>query len=85
MRVLFYLSCLIFLATSCGNQEMQNPADKNITGTWTIYQVYANDYWDGTLTWKDANFNKQIRFSSDLRYLFSFKHEKICSHWIVQI
>jgi hypothetical protein len=59
---------MIMFAASCGNQDLQNPAYKNIIGTWTIYQVYANDHWGGALTWRAANFNKQIKFSSDLKY-----------------
>jgi len=69
MKLHFYLFWLILLVTSCGNQDIQNPAgDKNLTGTWIIYQVYANDSWGGSLSWKDANFNKQIKFTSDLKY-----------------
>lgn len=69
MKVYFSLVCLIFFGTSCGNQDLQNPAEyKNLTGTWAIYQIYANDSWGGYLSWKDANFNKQIKFSPDLKY-----------------
>jgi hypothetical protein len=68
MKVHCFLFCLIMFAASCGNQDIQNPVDKNIMGTWTIYQVYANDHWGGALAWKDADFNKQLKFSADLKY-----------------
>lgn len=68
MKVHCFLFCLIMFVVSCGNQDIQNPIDKNIMGTWTIYQVYANDHWGGALSWKDADFNKQIKFTPDLKY-----------------
>lgn len=68
MKVLYYLLCMMLLATGCGNQDIQNPGTKNITGTWTIIEVYANDFWGGELAWKNATFNKQIKFSSDFKY-----------------
>lgn len=68
MKVFYYLLCMMLLATGCGNQDIQNQGTKNLTGIWTIIEVYANDFWGGELTWKNASFNKQIKFSSDFKY-----------------
>ena len=69
MKVYLYLFCFILFAVSCSNQDTINPpVEKKITGTWTICQIYANDHWGGSLSWKNADFNKQIKFTSDLRY-----------------
>ena len=69
MKTHLHLLWLALLITACGNQDMSGTAvEKDITGTWAIHQIYANDYWGGALSWRDATLDKQIRFSADLKY-----------------
>ena len=69
MKTHSYLLLLALIINACGNQDVSNiVVEKNITGTWAISQVYANDHWGGAISWKNATFYKQVRFSADLKY-----------------
>lgn len=70
MKRYFQIFGLMVLSTSCVYNDIPPVVlNKNLKGTWTIAQVYANDFWGGPLSWKNANFNKQIKFTPDLKYL----------------
>jgi hypothetical protein len=42
--------------------------NKEFKGIWTVEQVYANDYWGGPLHWRNTDWGKQIKFTSDHKY-----------------
>ena len=66
---IYYILGLVWLATSCVYHDIPPVvANSDLKGTWAIVQVYANDYWGGPLSWKNANSNKQIKFTPDLKY-----------------
>lgn len=69
MKTHFYLLLLALIITACGNHDVSDSvAERNITGTWAISQVYANDSWGGALSWKNTTFDKQVRFTTNLKY-----------------
>ncbi|MBY0481274.1 MAG: hypothetical protein K2Q21_07960 [Chitinophagaceae bacterium] len=43
-------------------------APTEFTGTWTINQVYGNDYWGGPAYWKNADSNTKLKFTTDGKY-----------------
>jgi hypothetical protein len=65
----YYLAGQILLATGCVYHDIPPiVANSDLKGTWAITQVYANDHWGGPLSWKNANSNKEIKFTPDLEY-----------------
>ncbi len=67
MRVYLYLFGLIFLASNCEPADVLK-VDFDVKGIWTIEKVFSNDYWGGRSYWKNSNYLKQIKFTSDQQF-----------------
>lgn len=65
MRVSVYLFVIVILSFSCEDNDVPTPISKNLVGTWTLVEIYANDYWGGRTNWKRPDYSKQVRFTSD--------------------
>ena len=61
----------IFIFTTfiaCKKNDNTSPAPSDFVGTWTISQVFGNDYWGGAAYWKNADGKTKIKFTTDGKY-----------------
>lgn len=65
MRHYNYILGLLILLSGCQEDDLKNSRFK---GTWTIEQTLANDSWGGPFYWRDVDWDKQIKFTSEECY-----------------
>ena len=67
MKVYIYSLGLLFLVCNCENNDTSE-INYDLRGTWTIEQLYSDDYWGGSPYWKNSDFLKQLKFTDDQKY-----------------
>lgn len=72
MKITFKILGLAFIlfVSSCSKKSFIVANHADIVGKWTLYQVYANDFWGGPLHWKSATGNSKIMFTAEKDYYF---------------
>src|SRR3954468_4476964 len=63
--ILVTLFLTIFI--SCSKNTL-NITPSGFKGTWTLYQIYGNDYWGGRAYWKNVDPGTKIKFTADHKY-----------------
>jgi len=68
MKTFILFGLLIFLDSCEYNDISEINVNKEVEGVWTLEQIYSNEFWGGPLSWKAPYFNKQVKFTGDLKY-----------------